>query len=198
MIRSNTWDLSSISMCSSCLHWDLTVIKNYELLIQWSLLFLLSHYHCIVDHVDLCYFYSCQQSSALSLLSLFESSLQRLLIMPIYYILSVLISHNAHLLHTFCTHAIFIVVLAINDKKTSMRCLLNICQHSPPLALMATQAPTCIQTLLPDCFLPLWHQCQRRNMLPQSYCKTYSPCQLWASWKYTKYSISTLPDQVTD
>jgi hypothetical protein len=32
----------------------------------------------------------CQQSSALSLLSLFESSLQRLLIMPIYYILSVL------------------------------------------------------------------------------------------------------------
>jgi hypothetical protein len=25
-------------------------------------------------------------------------------------------SHNAHLLHTFCTHAIFIVVLAINDK----------------------------------------------------------------------------------
>jgi hypothetical protein len=25
-------------------------------------------------------------------------------------------SHNAHLLHTFCTHAIFIVVLSINDK----------------------------------------------------------------------------------
>jgi hypothetical protein len=38
-------------------------------------------------------------------------------------------SHNAHLLHTFCTHAIFTVVLAINDKYTSMRCLLNICQH---------------------------------------------------------------------
>ena len=33
----------------------------------------------------------CQQSSALSLLSLFESSLQHLLIMPIYYILFVLI-----------------------------------------------------------------------------------------------------------
>ena len=38
-------------------------------------------------------------------------------------------SHNAHLFHTFCTHAIFTVVLAINDKYTSMCCLLNICQH---------------------------------------------------------------------
>jgi hypothetical protein len=38
-------------------------------------------------------------------------------------------SHNAHLLHTLCTHAIFIVVLAISDKHTSMRCVLNICQH---------------------------------------------------------------------
>jgi hypothetical protein len=38
-------------------------------------------------------------------------------------------SHNAHLLHTFCTHAIFIVVLAINDKHTSMHCLLNIFQQ---------------------------------------------------------------------
>jgi hypothetical protein len=47
----------------------------------------------------------CQQSSALSLLSLFESR-----------IFSATSSHNAHLLHTFCTHAIFIVVLAINDK----------------------------------------------------------------------------------
>ena len=45
-------------------------------------------------------------------------------------------------------------------------------------------------------FLPLWHQCQRNNMLPLSCCSTYSPCQLWASWKYTRYSISTPPDQV--
>jgi hypothetical protein len=49
----------------------------------------------------------CQQSSALSLLSLFESSLQHLLIIP---------SSKSHLLHTFCTHAIFISVLSINDK----------------------------------------------------------------------------------
>ena len=32
------------------------------------------------------------------------------------WIFSVTSSHNAHLLHTFCTHSIFIVVLAINDK----------------------------------------------------------------------------------
>jgi hypothetical protein len=56
-------------------------------------------------------------------------------------------SHNAHLLHTFCTHAIFTIVLAINDKYTSMLCLLNIFPQSPPLALMATQAPTCIRNL---------------------------------------------------
>ena len=47
----------------------------------------------------------CQQSSALSLLSLFESQ-----------IFSVASSHNSHLLHTFFTHDIFIVVLSINDK----------------------------------------------------------------------------------
>jgi hypothetical protein len=49
-------------------------------------------------------------------------------------------SHNSHLLHTFCTHAIFIVVLSINDKHTSMCCLLNICQQHQSSIL--TQALT--------------------------------------------------------
>jgi hypothetical protein len=56
---------------------------------------------------------SCQQSSALSLLSLFESSLQRLLIMPIYYILYVLMPSS----------------LLYLPSMTSIHCLLNIFQH---------------------------------------------------------------------
>jgi hypothetical protein len=89
--------------------------RNSELLIQRSLLLLLPHYHCVVDHADLFHHYSCQQSSALSLLSLFKYSLQCLLIMPIYYILYVLMPSS----------------LLYLPSMTSIHCLLNICQHNP-------------------------------------------------------------------
>jgi hypothetical protein len=56
----------------------------------------------------------CQQSSALSLLSLIESSLQRLLIISIYYILSVLMPYS----------------LLYLPSMTSIRYLLNIFQHN--------------------------------------------------------------------
>jgi hypothetical protein len=69
---------------------------------------------------------SCQKSSALSLLSLFESSLQHLLTMPIYYILSVLMPSS----------------LLYFPSMTSIHCLLNICQQSPPLALMESNTST--------------------------------------------------------
>ena len=101
-------------------------------------------------------------------------------------------SHNAHLLLYVLMPSSLLYLLSM----TSILYLLNIFQQSPSLALMATQEPTCIWSLLLDSFLALWHQCQRRNMLPLSCCSTYSPCQLWASWKYTKYSISTPPDLV--
>jgi hypothetical protein len=56
-------------------------------------------------------------------------------------------------LQTCCSHVIF--TIAINDKHSlSINCLLKIFQQSPPLALMATQAPTCIQIFSPALFSP--------------------------------------------
>jgi hypothetical protein len=91
----------------------MTITGNSEFLIQRSLLLLLPHYHYAIGHADLCHRYSCQQSSALSVLSLFESSLQRILIIPIYYILSVLMPYS----------------LLYLPSMTSIRCLLNIFQQ---------------------------------------------------------------------
>jgi hypothetical protein len=58
-------------------------------------------------------------------------------------------------IHYCCTQSITTTttVLAINDKYTlPVHCLLHIYQQSPPLALMATQAPTCIQNQLSFAF----------------------------------------------
>jgi hypothetical protein len=57
--------------------------------------------------------------------------------------------------HAHSVPTIFTIVLAINDKHTlSVNFLLNICQESPHLALMATKAPTCIQIFSPALFSP--------------------------------------------
>jgi hypothetical protein len=50
--------------------------------------------------------------------------------------------------HSSCTYSIR------SSCTYAIRCLLNICQQSPPLALMEIQAPACIQISSPKLFSP--------------------------------------------
>ena len=83
--------------------------------------------------------------------------------------------------HSSCTHAIFTYARLLHSSCTyAIRCLLNIFQQSPPLALMAIQAPACIRTRLSSrtLFSPFDINVKEETFFPWSCCKTYSPCWL--------------------